>query len=269
MSLLSTPVEEGLISAAVANMESELVFLFENARVPVDIIAKFGVLGYEDVETCAHMEVNATQVREVIKTDITLDPSAGPDRRAMMARLLAVWDAASKRVAKQKEEEASQQAGDLPRHLPKGKHLQVVKAYTAAHKELPDKEVPAPSYIEWRCEQGEDGELIAESLASVIHKEEAQDDDWDGARVTSDGSIKLVKGRRSGKAPENPEALRAKIKLMGVAWEFVRLKFPARPYLKGLLAQDWVDHVDWLLGEDIYSNVAKDPSGVGMQAKAT
>ena len=66
--------------------------------------------------------------------------------------------------------------------------------------------------MEWRFEQLEDGELKAESLADVIHREEATEDDWGGARVGPDGSLKLIKGRSSGKAPENPEGLRSKIR---------------------------------------------------------
>ena len=169
-SLLTTPVEAGVVSAAIANMDSELVFLFESNKVPADIVAKFGVLGYTDMETFAHMEDSPAQVREIIKSDITLNPGGSPAHRSMMARLLAVWTAAGKRTAKQKEGEAAQRAGDLPRHLPKGKHLEVVRAYAQAHKELKDKECPAPSYLEWRYEQVEDGELKAESLASVINK---------------------------------------------------------------------------------------------------
>ena len=261
MSMLGSPVASEEAAAAIKAMDSELVFLLESSKVPKDIIAKFGTLGYTDVETFAHMEVDAPSVRDMIKSDITLDPSSGPDRRAMMARLLAVWEAAGKRTSKLKEEEAAQRASDMPRHLPKGKHLEIVRAYAAAHKGLKDKECPAPCYLEWRFEQVEDGELKAESLADVVHKEEVQDDDWGGAKVSPDGSIKLVKGRSSGKTPENPEALRAKIRLMGTAWEFVRLKFPARPYLRGLASDVWTDHVEWLLGEEVYGNVVKDASG--------
>ena len=261
MSLLGSPIPVDQVSDAMAAMDSELIYLLESSKVPTEIIAKFGSLGYTDIETFAHMEVSGAAVREMIKSDISLDPAAGPDRRAMVARLLAVWDAAGKRAAKLKEEEASQRAGDLPRHLPKGKHLEIVRAFASAHRELKDKECPAPSYLDWRFEQVEDGELKAESLAEVVNKEEAQDEDWGGARVSPDGHIKLVKGRSSGKAPESPEALRAKIRLMGVAWEFVRLKFPARPYLKGLSSETWGDHVEWLLGEDVYGNTVKDSSG--------
>ena len=112
----SGPVDEQ--KDAIASMDSELVFLLESSKVPTDIIAKFGALGYGDMDTFAHMEIDAKEVREMIKSDVTLDPTQGPQHRAMVARLLAVWESAVKRAAKLKDEEATQRAGDLPRVNP-------------------------------------------------------------------------------------------------------------------------------------------------------
>ena len=65
-SLLTTPVEASVVSAQNADMDSELVFLFESYMVPSDIVAKFGALNYMDMETFAHMEDSPTQVCEVL-----------------------------------------------------------------------------------------------------------------------------------------------------------------------------------------------------------
>ena len=219
MSLLSAPLAAPEAAAALRTMGAELIFLLESANIPQDIIAKFCELGYTDVDTFANMEVDAKEVRKMLKDDVGLDPAGGPQHRSMTARLVSAWSSAGTRSAKLKEEEATQRAGDLPRHMTKAKHLELTRAYQAAHRELRDRERPAPAYLDWRLEQVEDGELKAESLAEVINKEEAQDDDWGGARVNPDGSIRLIKARSTGKSPDSPEGLREKIKLMGVAWE--------------------------------------------------
>ena len=260
MSLLAAPLAAADAAEAIRKMGAELVFLLESAGIPQDIIAKFGDLGYSDVDTFANMEVDAKEVRKMLKDDVGLDPAGGPQHRSMTARLVSAWSSAGTRSAKLKEEEATQRAGDLPRHMTKAKHLELTRAYQAAHRELRDRERPAPAYLDWRLEQVEDGELKAESLAEVINKEEAQDDDWGGARVNPDGSIRLIKARSTGKSPDSPEGLREKIKLMGVAWEYVRLRYPARPYLANLGPQDWSDHLEWLLGEDVYQYVVRDAS---------
>ena len=247
-------------SAALSAIDAELRFLLESSKIPMDIIAKIAHLGYTDVETFSHMESDPKALRKVFKEDVGLDPAGGPQHRAMVARLLSCWETAGKRGVKRKEEEASQRVGDLLRPLPKVRHLELSRAYSLAHRDLTDKESPAPSYLDWRFEQLEDGELRAEPLSDVVSKEEVADDEWGGARIGPDGSIKLTKSRSTGKAPESPEALRAKIRLMGVAWEFVKLRFPARAAFQDLSPADWSDHVDWLLGEEIYQNVVKDSS---------
>ena len=258
MSLLTHPLAGDAVERAIGTMSSELVFLLESTQVPRDIIAKLGELGYTDMDTFSNMEVNPKEVRTVLKDDVGLDPAGGAGHRAMTARIIGAWASAGHRTTKQREEDATQRATDLPRHLPKSKHLELTRAYTAAHRELRDRERPAPAYLDWRFEQVEDGELKAESLSEVLNKEEANDDEWGGARVNPDGTIRLLRARSTGKTPDCPEGLRDKVKLMGVAWEYVRLRFPSKPYLAELVAQDWTDHVEWLLGEDVYGYVVKD-----------
>ena len=266
MSLLAQVMAPDVVETNIMKMGSELVFLLESSQIPRDIIAKFGEIGYTDMDTFSHMDVDTRGVRTLLKDDVGLDPAGGTQHKSMTARILAAWDAAGKRSSKLRDEEAAQRAGDLPRHATKSKHLELTRAYKAAHRELREKERPAPAYLDWRFEQVEDGELKAEALSEVINREEAADDDWDGGssmipRVNPDGTIRFVKARSTGKTPDNPEGLREKIKLMGVAWEYVRLRFPTKPYLVGLVPQDWTDHVEWLLGEDIYQNTVKDAAG--------
>ena len=75
-SLLATPVVDGVISAAIANMDSELVFLFESNEVPADIIAKFGVFGYTDMEGRGFSEAEAnSQVEKLSSASLLAPPS--------------------------------------------------------------------------------------------------------------------------------------------------------------------------------------------------
>ncbi len=86
----------------------------------------------------------------------------------------------------------------------------------------PNARGSAPAHLDCRFRHCAEGELSAGALSDVTQSEETTDDEWEKAKVSPDGSIKLVKARSTGKA------LRAKIKLMGVAWEFVQLRFPVR-----------------------------------------
>ena len=63
------------------------------------------------------------------------------------------------RGRKRKEEKADQRVGDLPRKLPRSDHTELRKAFTTRHRELDDKLVPHPDYIEAKLRELEDGEL--------------------------------------------------------------------------------------------------------------
>jgi len=123
-------------------------------------------------------------------------------------------------------------------------------------------DLPAPSYLEARLEQVEDGELAAEQLTEVVSRDEARENNWGSARILSDGTLKLQKGGKSEvKPPANSEELRYRLKLMGVAWEFIRLRFPSKGFLQGLSSDVWTDHAEWLLGEEVYGMTVKNHLG--------
>ena len=261
-SLLKTPLTEAEITAALGNADAELVFLFDESGIPRDVQAKVVDMGYTDATVFAKLEDDPSEARKIFKNDLDLDDARRGPYNAMVARLMAVWEAANKRGEKRRAEEAERKVGDLPRVLPKARHLELLRTYEAAHRELKDRDVPAPSYIEARLEQLEEGELLAEPLTEVICREEAREDGWGAAKIMGDGTLKLQKASR-GEAtpPRNSEELRQRIKVMGIAWEFIRLRFPTKPFLNGLDAYTWSDHVEWLLGDEVYNMTVKDHLG--------
>ena len=82
MSLLAHPLADDAAEQAIGTMSSELVYLLESAQVPRDIIAKLGELGYTDMDTFSHMEVNPRGVRTILKDDVGLDPAGGAGHRS-------------------------------------------------------------------------------------------------------------------------------------------------------------------------------------------
>ena len=261
-SLLKTPLTEAEITATLVSADAELKFLFEEAGIPRDVQAKVVDMGYTDSVVFAKLEDKAEDARKIFKADLDLDENRRGPFNAMVARLMSVWEAANKRGEKRRVEEAERKVGDLPRVLPKARHLELLRAYEAAHRELKDKDIPAPSYIEVRLEQLEEGEMVAEPLTEVICRDEAREDGWGAAKIMTDGTLKLQKASRGeAKPPRSSEELRQRIKVMGIAWEFIRLRFPTKPFLVGLDAYTWTDHVEWLLGDEVYGMSVKDHLG--------
>eukprot|EP00972_Heterocapsa_arctica_P029418 4331078-Heterocapsa_arctica.AAC.1 len=146
---------------------------------------------------CSPKWKSATALLASIVADLGINPAAS----AMVARLNAAWQAAGTRSSRQRQDEAGQRVGDLPRTLPKGQHLDLARAFSKAHFELKDRDRPAASYLEWRLEQLEDGELQAE----VMSKAESVEDLWGVCRISPDGTIRLQKGRTESSLPQSPD----------------------------------------------------------------
>ena len=80
---------------------------------------------------------------------------------------------------------------------------------------------------------------------------------WDAS-----GNLSAVKKRAKVELPQDPEALRARITLLGTSWIFAGLQHPNRDYLKDIHPQMFQDYLDYLLGENVYGLIAKSFGGV-------
>ena len=229
VSMLKVPMIEVDIAKVLQAADSELLFLFVSTQIPRDVQAKVVEMDFTDPVVFAKLEDKAEGARKIFREELDLDDTRKGPFNALVARLMSVWEAAGKRGEKRQAEDAERKIGDMPRALPKARHLELLRAYEASHRELPDYLVPAPAYIEARLEQMEDGEIIAEQLTAVLTREDMKDNSWGAARVMADGTLKLQKtGHGEAKPPKSSEELRSRIKVMGIAWEFIRLKYPTR-----------------------------------------
>ena len=139
---LDTPLGEEEAKAAMAKLETELVFVFDNSDVPKALQAKVAAAGVTTCSIFAAIESDIDGLRDLAKTDLGLDPKAGLANKVAFAKFVNAWETCKVRGIKRKTEEAEQRVGDLPLRLPKAAHLVLTKAYNAKHKELDDKKAP-------------------------------------------------------------------------------------------------------------------------------
>jgi len=118
MALLPNAMEEAAMTAAIKTMSSDLVYLFEDLGIPAEIQAAFGAMGVTDISVFAKLQDTSARFRDLVKTDVKLDPSLSPAHRTMTAKVVLAWEAATKRLEKRFTEEAEQRVGDLPRSSP-------------------------------------------------------------------------------------------------------------------------------------------------------
>jgi uncharacterized membrane protein YgcG len=260
MSLLTTPMTAEDIVFEKAKLSVDLSFLFDKTQIPPEVQAKFAALGYTDIMVFAQAEETGPLLREMIKKDVGLNPDTSSDHRNAVARVVAAWKAAAKHTDRRDTEEAEQRVSDLPRTLKKGSHLELRRTFEKLYGELNVSKVPAPAYVEAKMEQVEDGELRAERLCEVLNLQDHKEEHG-ALKIQSDGTIKLQKSRVTGTMPAKPEELRKTFKIMGTCWEFTRLTFPAKDYLVDYAPSIWDEHIEWLLGDDVYENTIKGPTG--------
>jgi hypothetical protein len=266
-SLLDNPLTAPEIEGGLDSLSSDLAYLLADSNLPDDVRARIGIIGYNSMAVFAKAGSSITEVRNWIKNDIGLDVTHGIAQRTCQAQITTAWEAAGKRIEHKQAEEAEVRASDgpIPRSLQKATYVDLNRAFSKRHRELKDKETPAKAYVELRFEQIEDGELVAETLKDVISREEATACDADPKQplfaFKADGSIKVRNSKLSGELPTTPEDFRRKIRLLGVCWEFVKLKFPLNRTVADLSLGYWDTYLEWLLGEDVYGLKVQDDLG--------
>ena len=163
---------------------------------------------------------------------------------------------------KRKNQEAEQRATDKHRNRTQSEQMQLTCAYNDVHKELQPKGIPAQVYIENKMGQLEDGELKPEKMTHVVAKAEKKGRQL-RRRLHSDGAIKIIRGNKVSEValPQHSEELRYRIKLMDTTWEILRLQLPMNPAIPSLAPEDWQDHMEFVLGEDVIGAEAKSECG--------
>ena len=139
--------------------------------------------------------------------------------------MISAWKSAAQRGEKRAAAEAAQRAGDLPRTLPKQKHLEFISAHNQIHKERVEQEVPYAGGVEAKLEQLESYEFIAPHLNAFACKDEGAKEERIIPQLTAAGRIVQRKyATVKVPTPANAEGLRCRIKLEATTWELARLE---------------------------------------------
>ena len=250
---LANPLSEEAATVALATLESELVFVLDNAEVPKALQAKIAAAGITSCAVFSAVESNIEGLKELVKTDLGMDPKEGIANKVAFAKISNAWEACQTRGKKRRNEEAEQRIGDLPLRLPKATHLVLKKAFTDLHKELDEKQGPHPDYIEAKLQQLEEGELTTERMQDIVCVFNDDGGHDVGFVVHTDGTMKARRSAgKKGTIPKTTEDLRNKFKIVKHMWEYVRLKSPALSFLRAFDMDIWDRYADFLLGETVF-----------------
>lgn len=245
------------LRGAMATMNADLLYLLEKEGVEAPVIERLTAAGYTSLRLFAYAAETRAELRTFAQTDLEVDPAAGGPQRLAFARLLVAWDAAKLRVTTENTQQAESSASNLPQTLARTDSSAARRAFEAKWHKLDDEAVPAHSLFEVIEDQYAQGELRGLSLKEVISADD-HDEDPVSLQFGKDGVVRLRRGVRESKLPETTEALRRRIRLMGVAYCFLRLRHPAAPRLATCEPHLWEVYADFLLGSEVSGLTARD-----------
>jgi hypothetical protein len=245
---------------AYAKADSSITALMDASDVERRVQCLFYQIGVTTIQKFAIFAQTGAELREILKNDFQLDATASLAVRMQVTNVMVAWDSASKRNEKRAEVEAEQEARHLPKKIQKSEFLNMITAWEAKWWKLEESEKPAKSYLEKRIEDLESGEMRAEKLNTIIHRD--QDDD-DGLEPMwgSDGRLKIKKSTSTTTEPENAEQLRRRLDLMMIGLQMIALRYPNKMQLQGITPQVFRSYTSYLLGEHVLELVATDTEG--------
>jgi len=233
--------------AAMLLGSSEFKYLLCKEQVTVLSQAK---LFHSGVVTSALLGAIAEDVNDfkrLLKEEFGVDPGVSMAMRLETARLLIVYNSAVVRAAKKIELDGELEARHLPKQVSKTEFASMKEAWEARWWALEDAETPSRAYVERRADELEQGNFRAEPLKMVINREQEDPGDmqpvWDQL-----GTIKMRRVAGTVEEPGNPEQLRKRIALMGIALMMLGIRHSNRDQLQGIVPQLFHTYLNYLLG---------------------
>ena len=236
-------------TAAEEAAQSDLKWLMADNEVPQAVQQALYHGGYTKVKIFAGLGESRTEVRDALRTDFGLSTADGVAARQQVALTVAAWDAAREFVSRETSRRAEAQASRFPRAITSIEHIAMRDAFERKYGRIREGETPSVHFLGRKTEDIENDEPRPEQLKQVTSKEDAEVE-FLHAEVGENGQIRVNRGSRDGGSPSTPEELRAKHKLIGNAWIFLRTKHENRFWLKDLEPQDFFRLSDHVLGKN-------------------
>ena len=252
-----TPQEE---TDAMEAGTSELKYCFAKENVSERIQSIFFHVGVINLARLSTFCVDEAELRTVLKDDMGLDAATGLKARAEVSGVICAWAAAKTRTVEMAKHLGELDSRRQMKPLLGSDYLIMKNAYESKFERLEDQDTPARVYLERRIAEMESGELRAESLQTILNRdqdvEEMLQPCWD-----SSGMVKLKRTSAEVEDPRNPEELRHRLSLMFTGIIFISLQHSNRKELCGFTPDFVHKYTAYLLGEHCWGLIAKDNDG--------
>ncbi len=258
---------EAEVEQLCSTMRPKLVFALEERKIPRDVIAQFASLDIVTVNQFARTARSDDDFVQWLEEDVKAN-KADPGGRSLQARLFDAYDFCKKIKDEEDAVSAKSKALGQAAEAPRGDLAELRQTYQGLVGKIRDEVYPSYAYFNNRLQELEENELVAETLDAVTSRRlelQLGTDDY-SIQWNRRGEAMMKRSKLRGQLPKTTEEYRTIYTIMGHHWSLVRLRHGSRPFLQGLDAAFWGQHVEHMLGEDVRGLCAKSPSGVTLAA---
>jgi hypothetical protein len=234
----------------VQNGESDLVYLLEDARLPIELQHAVILAGYSSIRTFIGIDDSRPEVRVAFQQLLTLNPAV-PAERLSLALLLSVWETATLYHTKESQLRAEAKVMGITRPASTQERTAMRRMVEQRYGRLPTAETPSASYVSDKLEECEQNEPHAARLDEVLSLDDLEEQTL-GAGLDSTGKVHIVRRRGKIHLPSTPEELRTRLRVEANLWLMMQVKFPNRPWLANLTQLDFAKYTDYFLGKRVH-----------------
>ena len=253
-----TPEEANVTLRA---MEPDLAFVLEDNGVSELGRASLGRV----VKTLAQFKNLAddrTQWRTLMREEFKIDDSDGLAGKAEISAVISAWEAAEAWKATKDKADADDRLMGRARTLKPNDFTKTRLSFEALYGQVDDMYVPARAFVEVLQQQLEEGEFRADSLSEMPSITECEGEPELTPTMSKDGIVKFRRTAKIGNLqPGSPEQLRRRLRILGNAYMFVKLRHPAHAVLRSTAPEVWLDYCDYILSPRVAAVEIKDDMG--------
>ena len=248
------------IKEALEKGSSDLRFILEKNGVDNFLQACLFHSGITTVPLFAAIAKDVTDLKQLVKDEFGVDSTAGLVDRVRVANLQISWTTSEGRTSEQAKIEGELSAKHIVKPMSSSEFIGMRQSWEKKYWVLDDDVVPARTYLEKRAEDLEQEDFKAESLQSVLTREQDDPDVLVPVWSTT-GALQMKKGSQLVDEPKNPEQLRKRLKVLSLGLMFLGLRHTNRGYLQGITPQTFEDYVTYLLSEHCFYMQGKTAEG--------
>ena len=261
---MNRPSVADMQSHVAEHADSDLAFIWGEARVPIEQQYDLTVAGYPSIRSFAGYDESRVSVRTALAAEFTLDVAAqapeGPLARRALAALVASWEIAREQLTREGQLRAESKVLRITRPISTQDKIGMRRAVEGRFGRIPAREVPSSDYISVKLEELENNEPIASPLDEVTSQVDVETADVT-ANLDLSGKIQILRKRVKSVLPANPEAFRQRLRVERNVWLFMASKFNNKPWLQGLAPGHFDTWTDFFLGHRVMLLEIPTPEG--------